>query len=92
MRLDASSIAHSSPEAAATQQPDWQNAGSSPQVAAVPCFTPVPDLWADVEAAYEPEQPRKKRVQRKVGTRASARKRMHRATFRRGKPQRAPAL
>lgn len=93
IRLDASSNSHSSP---APHSPEGaascshQGCGAaSPDIEMLPALDPL--LYP--EAVVEPEQPiRKRRIPRKAGLRAAARKRMHRATFRRGKPQRAPVF
>lgn len=63
--------------------------GVSSQEAEAP---PVLDLWVCPEPVEpsEDQAPRRRRIPRKAGLRASARKRMHRGTFKRGKPQRAP--
>lgn len=97
MRLDAGShqeaaaLGSGSPEATIQpQQQQQQQLGNiSPEVEMPPALELT---WVCPEPV-EPTQdqlPRKRRIARKVGARASARKRMHRATFKRGKPQRAP--
>jgi hypothetical protein len=96
MRLDAgshqeaqgsrSSQATSSPQ---QQQQQQQQGNSSP---AVDMPSALDLMWVCPEPIEptEDQLPRKRRITRKVGARASARKRMHRASFRHGKPQRAP--
>jgi hypothetical protein len=92
MRLDAGRLqdAQGSKSPGAPSRPQQQQQGnSSPEVQMPPAL----DLmWVCPEPIkpFDDQLPRKRRIARKVGARASARKRMHRATFRRGKPQRAP--
>jgi hypothetical protein len=74
-------------------------ASSSPQVlslAGAPLWDAAPEpltLDCELAGAGDTQQPaapvRRRRIVRKPGSRASARKAMHRVTFRRGKPQRA---
>jgi hypothetical protein len=94
MRLDAGSQhmpGPSSPWVAPSSQQQCQQLGTSSPEAEMP---PALDLWVcspPLEPAHQEEQaPRRRRIPRKAGARASARKRMTRPTFKRGKPQRAP--
>jgi hypothetical protein len=94
MRLDACSSQGAGALGSASPQPSsrtpQQQQQGQPMEADMP---PALDLWVAPEPlALEPEAaaPRRRRIPRKAGPRASARKRMHRATFKRGKPQRAP--
>lgn len=93
MRLDAGSQHMPGPgsPAAPSRQQQHQQLGTSSPEAEMP---PALDLWVcspPREPTEEEQLPRRRRIPRKVGARASARKRMHRPTFKRGKPQRAPA-
>lgn len=91
MRLHAaSSSGQHSPGTASPEAASSARLGPSSLEAEAP---PALDLWVcpePAEPAMEEQAPRRRRVPRKAGPRASARKRMHRSTFKRGKPQRAP--
>lgn len=95
MRLDASSTGAPRHSADTQQQQDGQQRAAPTGANSLEAdMLPALDLhlFPEPEVYVAPfEAPRKRRVPRKVGPRASARKRMHRATFKRGKPQRSPA-
>lgn len=102
-RLQFTHPASASPDANSAARRHQQGNNPSPDVQEMmpPALDLVGGMWCPPDAvsgaAPEPaqeqqQQPRRRRIPRKAGPRASARKSMHRRTFKRGKPQRAPVM